>query len=500
MSAGGEQAWRGWVSNDSRTPPHQFVAAHEGNHTVTRTQVLARSSRGGRSARLRAGLAMVTTALVGGVFALGPAVAAQEAAVDPEPADVAKQATYIYSLGNAAPDTLTAAFPPQVVCLVAPDFCTEEAEQISGPINEQLQSNPPEDVVPPEPQAFAPEGSLPAATYAGEEKYASALQIDLPDVPEGDEVSEFQLVLTESSDFTFHSDSPFFREAIFQAIKFGGGNRTEEGFEDFMEAFQEAVTDEDKFSDRHLGVEACPIIDDWEGGQNQDAAEAPDRDIPERVTQDGEETTLEPQLDCGFGATGQRQDDGTWVFDLTFAAEAWTAGDMENRGVFLRPLAAENLAYGDPDPSTFDQVTFHGKDADEEQRPGIVFATEPAPDLVTFDDFSSAGPASSGSLTPSAPRAGTETFTETFGGLDAAQTPVDSRPAVEPAPQEPPRQAAPAGLTSEPITEWWVWLLLPLGLAGTWLVSQALTAEPRLAVERAGAMTRLIEARRAASP
>ena len=51
-----------------------------------------------------------------------------------------------------------------------------------------------------------------------------------------------------------------------------------------------------------------------------------------------------------------RRDAGTWVFDLTFAAQAWTEGVdgevLANQGIMLRPLGAPNFAYGDPDFST----------------------------------------------------------------------------------------------------------------------------------------------------
>jgi len=182
-------------------------------------------------------------------------------------------------------------------------------------------------------------------------------------------------------------------------------------------------------------------------------------------------------------------EDGEWVFDLTLAANAWTEGKMANNGLLLRPVLPPNLAYGDPDLSTFDQVVFYSPQSttNPAQLPAFIMTTKEKSKPVTT---------SATRTVQSQVLGAQETFDETFGSIDDAMTPIDAGPAPAPEP-EPEVQAAIPALSGSPVTAWWTWLLLPILLGGIFMTTQALTAEAApVTTERAGAMTRLIEARR----
>lgn len=441
-----------------------------------------------RSARLRTGIAMIAFALAGALVA-GPigAARAQEGDSDGVPDDaraleIDRQATYTYNLGHTVPPSVSNTFPPQAICLVIPDACSQDTrENITNredlSLQDTVEENQPEDTAPTvTPTHFAAPGDLPLSILAGAKRHEAAVKFALPDVPEGHQVDEFRLFFTQT-DPTFHADSPMFRQSMVAALQLLVR-------QDPSEAPKLADRDPlvGPFPDPELfnGLEVCPITAAFETGENQAGAEAP---------KDSTESD-DPTLECGFGANGTPiavGDDGVvWAFDLTLAANAWVEGDLANEGILIRPIGAPNLAHGDPDGSTSEQITLVGGEA-EEGAPEFSIATSEKPEPITFGGFDS-GTEVQG--------AQAQTFTETFGGAEGQQQPVD-RPAPEPAP--PVQQAAPAVLSGDPVTEWWVWLLLPIFLAGAYLTAQGLTAEPMVAAERAGAMTRLVEARRAAA-
>ncbi len=438
-----------------------------------------------RSARLRTGIALMAFAVAGALVA-GPIGAARAQEGDGVPDDaqalaIDKQATYTHNLGNAVPPSVSNTFPSQAVCLVFPDACGEDAQEITNnedlSLRDTVEENQPEDTVPQvAPSHFAQEGDLPLSVVAGAKRHESAVKFTLPDVAEGDQVDEFRVFFTQT-DPTFHTDSPMFRQSMVAALQLLVRQDPSE---------TPKLADRDPlagpFPDPELfnGLEVCPISTAFEEGENQAGTEAP---------KDSTESD-DPTLECGFGANGTPiavGDEGVvWAFDLTLAANAWVEGDLANEGILIRPIGAPNLAHGDPDFSTSEQVTLVGGEA-EEGAPEFSIATSEKPEPISFGDFDS-GTQVQGSQA--------ETFTEVLGGAETQQQPVD-RPAPEPEPAPQVQQAAPAVLSGNPVTEWWVWLLLPLLLAGAYLTAQGLTAEPIVAAERSGAMTRLIEARRA---
>lgn len=431
---------------------------------------------------------MIAVALAGLVAGAPFGVArAQEGELPAQALTVTKQAYWTRSLGNLAPKALTDHFPPTVVCLLAPEACGGALAGPTSAIDKQVVENQPEDKIPGGdalgPALVGGKDHLPTSVLAGARRYLSGLQFDLPSVPSGHRVSKFEIQLVPVDDFTFHFDSPGFRQAV-QAALVLAGRRDAAAFAE--EAKKVGNDDHPMVGEDALGVEACPIVGgfEWKAGSNQDAKTAPERDADERTG-----TKLSPkQVDCILGANGKVRD-GKWVFDLTLAANAWADGKLPNNGILLRPVLPPNLAYGDPDVSTWDQVTFYspGTAANDRQKPKYAFATKEKSKPVSVGGARTVEPQVLGS--------DTETFTETFGRIDEPSAPLDApAPRVE---EPPPTARVLPALSGGPITDWWVWLFLPMLLGGVYLTALALTAEPALVTaERAGAMTRLIEARR----
>lgn len=437
----------------------------------------SRASSARRRPLLLVVLFLLTTALAGGPFAT--ALAQQEGDDGPgpdeaEPLEIDKQAYYTHTLGEAAPPILTNEFPPQVVCLLVPDLCTEQLEPITQPGNDLVQENQPEDTIPAlAPTGLAFPGDLPTSVLAGALRHEAALKFSLPEVPDNHEIDEFKVFLTETQP-TFHTDSPAFRQTVLALLAFSQGDSSE----------LQNIPDEDLLAtDEFTGVEACAITEPFEEGTSQGGEASP---------------SSNDDLNCIFGANGQRvvgSDGGDtyWVFDLTLTANAWLEGDIANEGILIRPIGAPNLAYGDPDLSTSQQVTFEGEpeEGDAEAQavaPAAVLTTSEKSDPVVLG-----GTTQPPSSQPAAPAPAPRTpsgGTEVFGSPEPM--PADRGGSL---PSSGTQQAAPAA-ASDPVTSPVVWLLLPIFLGAMYLTSEALAAEAAPTVERSGAMTRLLRARR----
>lgn len=413
---------------------------------------------------------------------LTPAVAQPSPTEDAQELPVEATAHYTYPLTDALPPTLTSEFPPGVVCVVAPQLCPQELQPVGDAVSGAVQGLNENEPTPPADPVLP--GDLPVGILAGTTHYEAALKFALPDIPDGEEISSFRLVLTETQP-TFHTSSPAFRQAVLAAMSCVSACDVEE-FNKLLgsQPIESAV----------IGVEACPLTAPFEEGGSQPP---PDRQ----------------PVDCLYGGNAERLDDGRWVVDLTFAVQAWRDGNLDNHGILLRPTGAANLAFGDPDPTTSAQVTFQpAVMATVETAP----ATQPPPGLDAFDGRAGGGPATSpdgstaggGDGFSSAPSGGVSSA-EPFS--PPASGPMDDTPVV--ADPAAPADAA-GGATSEatapvagvlggsetaPGNAWWVWLLVPVFAAGMWATARVLTADPMMTAtsERAGAMTRLI-ARQAA--
>lgn len=418
-------------------------------------------------------------------FALvGSPVGAQEGEPEPEQVPVTKEAYWTNPALQAVPDILVEEFPPGVVCIVFPEFCGDDARQITGPIDE---NRPKKDDAPKEPVQPVNPNSYPASRMGGTPRYASALAFEMPRVPEGQEIARFELLLHETQP-TFSLRSPAFRQAVLAV--FASIQQGELATEEFLKILE----DPERYPavDRTLlDLEACPVVESFEEGDNQDWEQR-------------------PETDCIFGATGERDDDGVWHFDLTFAAQSWSDGSLANEGVYIGPLAADNLAFGDPDTSDNAQVSLSA-------------AESPNPPQVVVEYMPAAGGGDEFTLSPGGDTGGATTGGDDFGGgfdgsgssdgfsspsfesqvggeADTAMAPeIASGPEADVGGAPGGEQPTIAADRSGPVTPWSVWLLLPAMLGGLYVLSRSLTAEPEPVVAREGAMTRLIQERNGVS-
>lgn len=427
--------------------------------------------------RFRASLLLVSLVPAFLAFLDSRAGAADE---ELRPLQIDRHAYYTNSASNALPPTLTDGVPPGVMCLVAgvvnsstglplQEVCGEEVFALKALLSDtpaSLEGSPipqtPDDRLP---QPVPPD-SMPVGMIGGIPRYFSAVEFDLPVVPADEEISRYQLVIPENPDGVNASlESPAFRQAVLAAFV----QVRNQSPQPFIDLFEAIVAQEVPLANPEpTGIEACPVVGDWEAGRAQSA-------------------DVRPEADCIFGSTGQFDpEDRTWTFDLTFAAQGWNSGDLENNGIFLRPLGAENLAYGDPDFSTNFILNLSRAQGDG-LVPQFRLATVPAPEPVT-------GLPPLGAPLGGSPAVGnTDPFVSpgpAQGGGEPA--PISEGPAIE----EPTEQAAPLPISSDTELAWYAWLMLPIGLGMAFAFGGALTGTPGAATAHAGALSRLMDVRR----
>jgi hypothetical protein len=428
-------------------------------------------------ATMLASLTVAATGLIG-----GPALAAED---ERQPAEVTEEAFWYAPRGEILPDTLVSEFPPGVVCVVRPELCPDGLEPVFDPVEgaEQglIEAEEENQQTQPGPGATNPE-TLPVSATGGKPDYRSAFVIELPEVPEGKQVDEFQLILT-LGDPTYAQSSPMFRQTILAAFTCVRGCQ-EDQFE--------KIPSTDAQEGGLLDVEICPIAADaeWEAERGQPAASI-------------------PEADCLYGANAQYDEDGTEaVFDLTFAMQAFDEGTAGFNGFLIRPANLPNLAYGDPDVTNNKMLSF-------EKTVHYTIATSDEPEPVSFDfggdgggfDASGGGTdgASAGFSAPSAGSSGGDIFSAP-ATTDPEPGPAAPEPDVAEAAPGDEQAAAPtddaqvlAGAQGGEPSAWYVWLLVPVFGAGMFLTAQSLTA-PAIVAEsagREGAMSRLIRQRQA---
>ncbi|MGH3442513.1 MAG: hypothetical protein ACRDUY_10840 [Nitriliruptorales bacterium] len=428
-------------------------------------------ARGAGRVRRRTPLFMLVGLLASAVLPLVPGThaAAQE---EPEPTglEIEKEAWFNNPEARALPDILVEEFPPGVLCIVAPGFCGEDAQQVTGIVDE---NRPKKEEAPALPvQPVAPD-SLPTSRHGGVDKYTSAFKFKLPPTPEGQELGRFTLVLHETGP-SFAIDSPATRQAVLAALV---GIQTEDPAAALAE-MQKIFENPDTYppvDTALMQVQACLVTSEFKegGGQHYD-----DR----------------PAEDCVFGSTGERQEDGSWHFDVTLMAQAIERGELTNEGVHISPLSAANFAFGDPDTTDNAQTSFSGANTDTP--PVALIEYVPA---VGDDAFSLAPPPALNE----GGQGGTSSGQDFFSGAPEFEEGTAPAPEVAPgggatAPGPAVGQPQPVAFAPEATvaTPWWVWLSVPAGLGLMFLMARALTLEPAMATERAGAMTRLMERRR----
>lgn len=391
-----------------------------------------------------------------------------------QPIEFRRTAFYTNSASNALPPTLVSEVPPGSVCLVAgiagiPQVCGEQMQQLKAQLSDTPLSLDDGAPIPQTtddrlPQPVPPD-SLPVGMLTGNPRYYSALEFTVPAIGVDEEFSRFELVLPENPNAPNVSfESPAFREAVLAAFV-QVRNQSPQPFIDLFQAI--ARQDVALVNPEPTGIEACPIVDEWDGGRAQSA-------------------DVRPETDCIFGSTGQFDEEtDTWTFDLTFAVQAWESGDLDANGILLRPIGAENLAYGDPDLSTNFMLNLSSADEGDHQ-PLVRFSTIPAPEPIE------PLPPLGGGFSSGGPVANTNAFV-------SPQAPAPADGGTEPAPQESApvddEVAAAEPISTDEGVAWYAWLMLPIGLAIAFLYNGALGGTPAVAAARTGAMTRLMETR-----
>lgn len=436
-----------------------------------------------RNIQRRLGLGLMGTAMLGAALAGGPAMAQDAAEVD---VPVTARALITYPANDVIPDTLLGQFPPQVMCVVVPDACPESLEPVREPIGGVLREIDANQETSPL-QPANPDG-LTVAYTGGTPRYASAVQFELPEVPEGEEVDEFVVAFPQGQP-SFSFDSPLFRRVVMAAIQTAGSQDPAV----FQEQMAKAL-EEEPVTQPLLGIEACPLT-----VPVPEDATAP-RSVPVRdISEEDVDGNLVPAVDCLYGSNGQFDEDtGTWTFDLTFAAKAWASGDLPNNGILLRPTGAPNLAFGDPDTSTNAQVVL-----DVAEAPRATFASsEPPPPP---EPLAPLPPATTGSGTTgtSPSMVSQPPSSQMFSSPPAQGT---ATPTTPPAEVAPPQTAPEAGGTQDvaldtvpageeaPSTPWTVWLLVVPFAGGAWLTARSLSEQVAVAgATRGGALTRLVD-------
>ena len=427
----------------------------------------------------RVGLALMVLAVLGATLLAGPAHA-QEGAEEVE-VTIGQQALLTYPANDAIPDTVLNAFPPQIVCVVFPQACPEELEPVREPVAGALGEVDANTQTSPV-QPSSPDG-MTIAYMGGTPRYATAAAFELPSIPDGHQYDELVVEFAQS-DPSFSFDSPAFRRAVTAVVK-TAGSQEPATLQDQLAKLQE----EDPVAQPLLGIEACPLTKPMP----EDAA--PPQSAPiNSISEENADGEMVPAVECDYGSNGTFED-GTWSFDLTTAANAWTDGTLENHGLLLRPAGAPNLAFGDPDSSTNSQLVL------DVSTPATarVSSSEPAPPPATLGSLSGST-GSTGSTDPiqstiSSPPSSQMDNPAPLSGPDTAPPAEVAAPQDTTAPQpENPSVALDATPTSAPSTPLYVWLLLPVFAAGSWLVSRSLTAELVVADgRRTGALTRLVE-------
>lgn len=415
----------------------------------------------------RLGIVMMTGSLATGALLFTPAVAEEIEA------EVTKAAVYQHPRTKVAPEILTSEVPPGAVCVVRPDLCPDAISPVTDPIPGAIDSVQDGERDNPPPQAQVGPGQIAVSLLGGQPDYHAGIFFELPPIPEG-QTYETVVIKMQEAQPTYHSNSPAFRQAVLAAA--AQIREDSRGPSEF-----EKILSEQPVDSMPIMVEACPFTEEFADGVGQSSAEI-------------------PGFECLFGATGVRDDSGEWSFNLNFAAGAWADGTLPYQGVYFRPADAQNLAYGDKDPSTQSRVTFQVDTVTLEvpfvaaAAPPPAFQPQPQPQPTTQPAPPPSTGGSSGGFTPttSAPIVTEQPQT--------SEPAVVAPPAQQPAAPAAPPVAAPLPINSETPGFWYIWLLLPVFAGGMYMTAQALTApvEVVAATSREGAMTRLIERQKAA--
>ncbi|MFA5890363.1 MAG: hypothetical protein WDA27_05370 [Actinomycetota bacterium] len=393
--------------------------------------------------------AAVAGAAVFSLVAFPGGAGAEGADPAPKAAAISKQAWYTAKTSNAFPAVIFHEFPPGLMCLVGPEACNDQANAVTQPVEDAMVGIS----IPGGPvQPVAP-ATIPVGLLGGKLRYATVMKIDTEPLPENFAIDRFDLVLHEDG-AAYAMESPAFRSLVRTLI---GQYVDEPSYEPFQAFFESIVAQKTALASvEPTGVEACAVTGSWTEGDNQDAAGLPERE-------------------CAFGSNGVKAADGSWTFDLSVMARAWADGTIPNQGVYLGPITAQNLEYGDPDYSTNFLLSFGSKDAAEATHPALRVSYVELPAEIEPDPTPSFEPVPIGDPVPS---------------YDFPTTSVPTT--VSPPVRGGPIALGPTLPVGKPFIPARMWLAFPLGLVAAALFSRGLGSEAEPAFARAGgALTRL---------
>ena len=400
-------------------------------------------------AGVKRGGAVATAALLflGALVAAGAAARAADA---PTALTVTKQGYFTSKITGALPPVLVKEVPPSPVCIVLPQLCNSTVDGLKTALS--LNDGVPLPDIPDYlvPQPVIP-GELPVGMIGGATRYTSAVQFTPPTLAPHAQVNKFALVVPDGT-LAFSIESPAFREGILTALSQYPVQQPE-----VIQTFVDDVTSQKTplAAFDPTGIQACMVTSAWAAGESQDPA------------------TI-PTSDCVVGGTGVHDAAAkTWTFDITGIAQAWADG-KPNMGISLSPLGAQNVAYGDPDPSTNFILTLNPTlTASFDVGPPVQDVPLETPPSVGGESLDAGGGSDLGGAPSVSAPSGDLTLTPTQTGNAAGPT----------------AKAKLAAHTAG--TPWWVWLIVPFVLGGAAALSTALDAVPDLATRRTGALSRL---------
>jgi hypothetical protein len=410
--------------------------------------------------RLVAAAALLSTLFLAPIAASGA-----DTAPPPQPVSFSRQAFYTAPATSSLPQVLVHEFPPGVVCIVVPQACPQGLQQIK----QTLGINP-GIPIPASPDYQAPQpvlpNTLPVGMLGGKPRYLSFVKFDMPKIAADQKIDRFDLVLGQDQ-LTFAMESPAFRAAVLTALA-----TYEAKTPDPITAFLTSLADQSTpiVTPKPTGIEACLVAKPWQDGASQDAAKA-------------------PKTDCLYGTTGRFDAAAnTWTFDLSSVAQAWLDGAYPNEGIYLGPIGAPNVAYGDPDVSTNFLISLTSSGSATGVKPALRVATSPKPtDEVAAAPSPDLSPPSGGGAVQGA------TLTAPSSDLST----LSPGPVATSAPSPTTRLSTgtkPGRLASHHQKSlWYAWFWVPVALIGLLALLQGFeTTAPGTTGRQEGALTRLV--------
>lgn len=417
-----------------------------------------------------------------------------------------KTAYWTAPVSDVFPNTVVSEFPPGVVCILFPEACGEGTNPLTAPVQDLLVAGIDglDQVASADSPQPVPPGTLPLGILSGNQRYSSGLGIPLPALGE-DKVFGELLITLQMTDYAFAVESPAFRELVNAVLSQATANSGPEPFQALLQNIAGGTTP--PFTTDFPGLEMCVITADWAAGESQPVADQP---------------AVDP-LACSERV--DPAEDGTVTFDMTFIANSTLDGFLPAwQGVIVRPLEAQNLAFGDRDYTT----NYLAYLEDPAVAPPTVTSTEvdgPPPPLEggppaaasgVGGGSGSSGSSGSAGLSGISGSSGTSSGTQGSTGGSSAPAPSgtsDAAPIAETSTEDiaVPETAgddavlADESVDSSPLADsaptdvassgWIPYVLLPMLLGGALWYGRVLDAPPAESVTRSGAMTRLLRQR-----